>query len=341
MFSLTSNIHLFVTISLLTCISRGQSQPLILGFHTVSEGHVGVYWRAGALMNDITDPGLHFRWPIVTTFAEVQITMQTDSVENIPCGTSGGVLISFDKVEVVNRLKRDSVHETIKNYTVNYDKTWIFDKIHHEINQFCSSHTLQEVYITLFDTLDEHLCNALQKGCNSWAPGIEVIAVRVTKPRIPDTIRKNFELIEAERTKLQIATESQRVSEKESETKKMQATMEAQLQADVSRIEYTKKVAEMEAKQKMEAIENEMHIAKAKAAADALFYEKSQEAKTNDMLLTDKYLELQSISAMGSISKVYFGEKIPNFFSDGSLGTSKVVEPKPDETKRVSYVGTL
>jgi hypothetical protein len=48
-----------------------------------------------------------------------------------------------DKVEVVNRLNPELVFQTVKNYTVNYDRTWIFDKIHHEINQFCSGHTLQ------------------------------------------------------------------------------------------------------------------------------------------------------------------------------------------------------
>lgn len=37
-------------------------------------------------------------------------------------------MISFDKFEVVNRLKKDLVYDTIRNYTVNYDKTWIFDK---------------------------------------------------------------------------------------------------------------------------------------------------------------------------------------------------------------------
>ena len=51
-------------------------------------------------------------------------------------------------MEVVNRLKKDYVLETIMNYTTNYDNTMIFNKIHHEINQFCSSRTLQEVYIT-------------------------------------------------------------------------------------------------------------------------------------------------------------------------------------------------
>ena len=82
-----------------------------------------------------------------------------------------------------------------------FDRTWIFDKIHHEINQFCSSHTLHEVYIEKFDTLDEHLQLALQRDCNNWAPGIEIISVRVTKPRIPEQIKKNFEAMEAEKTK--------------------------------------------------------------------------------------------------------------------------------------------
>ncbi len=35
----------------------------------------------------------------------------------------------FDKVEVVNRLRKSEVWMTIRNYTAAYDKTWIFDKI--------------------------------------------------------------------------------------------------------------------------------------------------------------------------------------------------------------------
>lgn len=47
----------------------------------------------------------------------------------VPCGA-----------QVVNRLLKDHVYSTILQYGVNYDKTWIYDKIHHEINQFCSAH---------------------------------------------------------------------------------------------------------------------------------------------------------------------------------------------------------
>ena len=62
------------------------------------------------------------------------MTLQTDAVTNIACGTSGGVMIYFDKIEVVNQLDRTVVMDTIRNYTVNYDNIWIYDKIHHEIN---------------------------------------------------------------------------------------------------------------------------------------------------------------------------------------------------------------
>ena len=51
---------------------------------------------------------------------------------------------------MVNKLDINFVHEIVKNFTADYDKTLIYNKIHHELNQFCSVHNLQEVYIDLF-----------------------------------------------------------------------------------------------------------------------------------------------------------------------------------------------
>lgn len=44
--------------------------------------------------------------------------------------------------------------------------------------------------------------DALQVDCTRYAPGIEIIGVRVTKPNIPESIRRNFEQMEEERTKV-------------------------------------------------------------------------------------------------------------------------------------------
>jgi len=303
------------TVALVLMIVASMYMLLLGGaLHSVREGHVGVYWRGGALLPVITQPGLHLKTPLITTWAEVQVTVQTDAVSGIPCGTSGGVMITFDKVEVVNRLRSAQVYDTIRNYTINYDKTWIFDKIHHEINQFCSGHTLQEVYIAQFDLLDEHLALALQRDCNVWAPGIEIISVRVTKPRIPEQIRRNFEQMEAEKTKLLIATESQRVSEKEAETDRIVATVNAQKQAEVAKIGMEQQLMQAEARQQIATLEDAIHLNKEKSFSDALFYKQVKEAEANQNLLTESYLEYMHILALSNNTKVYFGEKIPNLF---------------------------
>ncbi|VDQ10478.1 unnamed protein product [Trichobilharzia regenti] len=52
-----------------------------------NEGHVGVYYRGGALLSQTNGPGYHLMIPIITTFKPVQITLQTDEVKNVPCGT--------------------------------------------------------------------------------------------------------------------------------------------------------------------------------------------------------------------------------------------------------------
>ncbi len=84
-------------------------------------------------------------FPFLTTYRVIQTTLQTDEVKNVPCGTSGGVMIYFERIEVVNILHRNAVLDIVRNYTAEYDKPLIFDKVHHELNQFCSAHTLQEV----------------------------------------------------------------------------------------------------------------------------------------------------------------------------------------------------
>merc|ERR1712198_594265 len=288
--------------------------------HKIEEGHVGVYFRGGALLSTITSPGYHLMFPLLTTYRSMQTTLQTDEVKNVPCGTSGGVMIFFDRVEVVNILKPDNVHDIVKRYSADYDKPLIFDKVHHELNQFCSAHNLQEVYIDLFDQIDENLKNAIQSDLKEMATGLKVHSVRVTKPKIPESIRKNYELMEAEKTKLLISTQRQKVVEKEAETERKKAVIEAGKEASVAKIQYERKILEKESLQKMAKIEDEMHLAKEKSRTDAEYYRIKREAEANALLLTKEYLDLKKFEALSTNRKVYFGPDIPNvyFGNDGS-----------------------
>jgi len=294
-----------------------------LSIHKIEEGHVGVYYRGGALLTSTSGPGYHVMMPFLTSFISVQTTLQTDEIKNVPCGTSGGVVIYFDRIEVVNQLQADSVYSTVKNYTADYDKTLIFNKVHHELNQFCSVHTLQEVYIDLFDQIDENLRTALQRDLTTMSPGLNVQAVRVTKPKIPESIRRNYELMEAEKTKLLISNQHQKVVEKEAETERKKAIIEAQKVASVAEIQYKQKIMEKESQQRISQIEDQTHLAKEKAIADAQFYKTSKEAESNKLKLTPEYLEFVRIQAVSTNNKIFYGDKIPNMFIGESFMKSE------------------
>lgn len=71
---------------------------IIMGFHEVSEGYVGIYKRFGVLQKKLSEPGYHFTIPFVEDFIEIKVSIQTDTVTNVPCGTSNGTLVYFDKI---------------------------------------------------------------------------------------------------------------------------------------------------------------------------------------------------------------------------------------------------
>ncbi|OXA41350.1 erlin-2-B [Folsomia candida] len=297
---------------------------IVASCHEIEEGHIGVYYRAGALLESTSTPGFQVMIPLLTTYRSIQITLQTDQVRDVPCGTSGGAMIYFDRIEVVNLLSARYAWDVVKNYTADYDKALIFNKVHHELNQFCSIHTLQEVYIDLFDKIDENLKNTLQNDLNVMAPGLHIQAVRVTKPRIPPEIQRNYELMEAEKTKLLISTQKQKVVEKDAETDRKKAVIEAERNAQVAKIQLEQRVLEKESLKTMAAIEDEMFFNREKMHADAERYRKEKLGEGNAIILTPEYLELKRIEAITTNTKMYFGNNIPNMF----LGESF----KPDVT---------
>uniref|UniRef100_A0AAQ5YBJ2 Band 7 domain-containing protein n=1 Tax=Amphiprion ocellaris TaxID=80972 RepID=A0AAQ5YBJ2_AMPOC len=312
---------------------------LLASVHKIDEGHTGVYYRGGALLTTTSGPGFHLMLPFITTYKSVQTTLQTDEVKNVPCGTSGGVMIYFDRIEVVNYLvpsagklswpKRSNilvfsfaVYDIVRNFTADYDKALIFNKVHHELNQFCSVHSLQEVYIGLFDQIDENLKLTLQEDLTAMAPGLIIQAVRVTKPNIPESIRRNYELMESEKTKLLISQQTQKVVEKEAETERIKAVIEAEKVAQVAEIKFGQKVMEKETEKKISEIEDSAFLARQRAKADAEFYTAQRTAEANKLKLTPEYLQLMKYKAVAANSKIYFGNDIPNMFVDsGSAGT--------------------
>lgn len=70
-------MFIFIVVGLIFFLLAG-------GVHKIDEGHIGLYWRGGALIEGFTEPGYHTMIPLVTSYANIQISVQTDRVENIP-----------------------------------------------------------------------------------------------------------------------------------------------------------------------------------------------------------------------------------------------------------------
>lgn len=110
--------------------------------------------------------------------------------------------------------------------------------------------------------------------------------------------------------------------EKEAETARRKAVIEAEKEAQVAKIQYEQKIMEKESLQKIELIEDSIHKAKQQTKAEAEFYSLKKQAEANKMLLTREYLELKRYEALALNNKIYFGSDIPNMFLQANVGDS-------------------
>ncbi|VBB18273.1 erlin-2-B [Yasminevirus sp. GU-2018] len=273
-----------------------------LSVHTVQEGYVGVVYTLGSLQQGTLKPGLHFTMPFITRFYQVQTTMQTDYVLNVPCGTNSGVNIMFDKIEVVNQLMEPYVFETVKSYTVDYDKPLIFDKITYEMAQFCSKTSLQEVFIEKFDQIDEFLSGILQKSLDQYAPGLKIISVRLSKPIVPNEVQENYKKIVQYQTEiLKSKTEQQKELLKiqtENEKSMSQLNSEKELALSKLKSDQERKIYEIEANKLFELAQTE--ALREKEIARITAEEKKKMAQLEmEMAINAKTIEKDTIHKKG------------------------------------------
>ena len=122
-----------------------------------------------------------------------------------------------------------------------------------------------------------------------------------------------------------ITTAHQQVVEKEAETDRRRAVIEAEKLAQVARIQYEQKILGKESEKRIAEIEAEMHLARERSLADANKYKSDTEAVSNKEKLTPQFLQWSMYQALAQNTKIYFGNSIPNIFttSDGIFNTEK------------------
>lgn len=111
-----------------------------------------------------------------------------------------------------------------------------------------------------------------------------------------------------------ITTAHQKVVEKEAETDRRRAVIEAEKLAQVAKIQYEQKILSKESEKRIAEIEAEMHLAKERAVADANKYRSDTEAQSNLKKLTPEFLEWSMYQTIAQNTKIYFGNSIPKMF---------------------------
>merc|ERR1712150_255942 len=115
----------------------------------------------------------------------------------------------------------------------------------------------------------------------------------------------------------------EKVVQKQADTERKRATIEAQMVADVSKIKMEQQIAVNRAEQEIQTILDQVHINKERARSDAQYYSAMKEADANSKLLTDNYLEYIRIKSLANNTKVYFGDKIPEMYVNQNNNAKK------------------
>ena len=280
--------------------------------HQCQQGHRCVYYFGGELQNSISDPGYHLKLPHLTSYHNVQITWQTDKLNNVMCGSSQGGHAFLD-IEVVNKLSSNDkcILKVIGEHTIDYDKPLIYDYIPSEVAQFCKDYTLDDIVIREFDKLDEVLLEKLRDNVRSYGleKCLEIKKVRINRPRLDLDMQKKFLSIENEKKAMELAErekETQRVRQ-EAETQKEMMMKERERRTTEVEMEIQLSRARADAEKKK--IEDQMNLDTRKSQAEAEKIALHKKAEGYAALLENPdYLRLETMRTAYHNSKIVIGE---------------------------------
>lgn len=297
--------------------------------YSVNEGDIGISYTLGSLTNNTKPSGMHikFPWPFTKT-SYVNVRPQTDQIFKVACGTADGLNLVFENVDVGNTLLPQHVIRTIRKYGEDYDTYLVKDKIRHQTSTICALMNAHEVFNTRFDEIDDLLQAFLIKVNEDLDSGLLIDFVRLSKPVIPEGIRKNYERLAEEKTILKVEAEKQERLKKEAETRQILQQKDSELKLQQSQmesqIEYEKSqnvnkilLQKMISDEEQNEVSNRIKKATSKTSADMTKLALQAEAEgLSSLYNVSGYREFvitkELGKAMASNSKFFFGD-VPKF----------------------------
>ena len=276
----------------------------------IPTGFVGVPIVFGKVTPPLMSAGLNFYNPFATYIAVVEVRAQSDSVKDVQCTTNEGISLVFEKIEIGNQLSEENVLSTISRFGVEYDKYLVTNLVRHQVNVICAQKTFHQLAITEFDKLDDMLMQFIQDENDRQKTGLDITFVRLTKPKMPPPIEKNYLSLAEEKTRKQVIEEQKIRLAAEKESEMMVAAKDNEIRAQKQTADGQMMIQSMLAKQKEQSLHNEMIVDTAKATAEKI---RLEAIGMSALFAIKGYAEVKIAEAMAQNQKIYYGEKIPSY----------------------------
>ena len=225
------------------------------GFHEIPEGHVGVYYKFGALQEEISDPGIHYMQPFVTTFKSILIRPEEQTLRDMEAITKDGIEVEFKGISVLSRTRRSKVIYLIKEYGMDFKDVLIYNRIREDLRIFCANATIDDVYNEKFlDIVAKVKEDVEEQILNLGKDSVEILNLVIRKPDIPKDIAQNYKQVEIQWTEQLVAQQQKKTEEIKKETELLKAVADAERQKEVLEIKIQEQIIETEGKKNISDI---------------------------------------------------------------------------------------
>ena len=281
--------------------------------HRIDEGHVGVYFKYGALQNSVGHPGLNTMTPWVSTYEQITVRPDSQILNTFTAVTKDAIPITFKDVEVISSVPQENVLWLVKKFGVNFRTVLVYDRLREEVKRYAFGHDIDDVYNERFLEMSELVITETAKNIERLAQGkIEIINLIIPKPEIPKDIAANYQKVKVEWTEKLVAEKEQEKIQVRKETEELKAVADANRLKAVKRIDIEKEILQKEAEKNISAIENERYRLEEENKANVLKYKKEKEAEGNKLVFTDEYLKIHMSQVFSNNTKLYFsGDNTP------------------------------
>lgn len=280
---------------------------IIDGYHEIEEGHVGVYYKFGALQSGISDPGVHMMQPFVSTVKEILIRPEETIMRDVDAVTKDGIQITFQGISVLSSTTKSKVVDMLRDFGADFKKVLIYDRVKEDLRIFCANKTIDDVYNEQFlDIVAQVKQDVEHQIKNLGKDGVKILNLVVPKPDIPNDIAQNYKQVKVQWTEQLVAKQRKVTEEIKKETELLKAVADAKREKEVLEIKIQEQILETEGKQKISEINNNIVKDRENNLADIAKYKKDKEAEGNRQLYSDQYVKLQMAQSLTNNTKFYF-----------------------------------